>query len=280
MKNRIIVFASLLLFTSAFLSSCNSDDDKTSIPSTPVTTSKQYKNIEAANTKINTIVENVFNTESTIKLHGNPANKMSNCMTITSEITEQNQVVVIDFGTNCEVSNGEIISGKIRMSFAVELDTESKIEINYSLENVIYNDITVSGNATTIFSIQNDTTGATRFTTNSDFSFAWGNEISATSTTNFVTESVFETNNPDTPTDLIFYTVTTGTSVTEFSNGDRYAAEITTPIRNESACQYTVSGVIVTTENTATVTLDYGDGTCDNIATQTDSDGNQTTIEL
>lgn len=279
MKNRVIAYIGLLFITSTFLPSCNNDDDKTSTPTSAVTTSKQYDNVASANKEINAIIENVFNTESITRANRNTNSKLTDCITITSEITDQTKTVIIDFGEKCELPNGDIISGGIGMSFSLQLDTESKIEITYTLEKIVYNDITISGNATTIFSFQNDT-GNTKFTTNSNFLFTWADQLTATSETNYVTESFTENNNPDSPTNLSFYTLTTGSALTEFSNGDRYAVEITTPLRNESSCAYTVSGVLVTTENSNIITLNYGDGECDNIATQTDGDGNETTIEL
>lgn len=279
MKKRIFAYTGLLFITCSLLLSCSNDDDETQIPTTAVTTSKQYKDITSANKEINSVVENVFNTESNIRNKSFSKVKTPECATITSEITDQTKTVTIDFGENCELPNGEVISGSIRMSFSLKLDTESKIEISYSLDKIVYKDITVSGTATTIFSFQSDT-GNTKFTTNSDFTFAWTDEVTATSKTNFATESFPGNSNPDTPPNLIFYSLTTGNSLTQFSNGDRFAVEITTPLRDESSCQYTVSGVIATTENSAVITLNYGDGECDNIATQTDADGNETTIEL
>ncbi|PKV52470.1 hypothetical protein ATE84_4586 [Aquimarina sp. MAR_2010_214] len=279
MKNRIFAFAGLLFITSSFLLSCSDDDNDTQIPTTAVTTSKQFKDIKSANKEIGSIVENVFNTENKTSNKSFSKVKTPQCATITSETTDQTKTITIDFGDNCELPNGEVISGSIRMSFSLQLDTESKIEISYSLEKIVYKDITVSGTATTIYSFQSDT-GNTKFSTNSDFTFAWGDGLSATSKTNFVTETFAGNTNPDIPTSPIFYSLTTGNSLTEFSNGDRFAVEITTPLRDESSCQYTVSGVMATTENSAVITLNYGDGECDNIATQTDADGNETTIEL
>ncbi len=277
MKNRVIAFLSILFISSAFLISCSDDDNENPIPTSEVTTSKQYKDLEAASKEINTLVENIFSTESGLIPIRSFSTKMPDCFTLTSEVTDTTRTIMVDFGDGCEV-NGEMISGVIRMSFSVQLDAENKVEISYSLENFTYKDVTVSGSATTTFTFRSET-GNTTFTTNSNFSFAWADGLTATSETNFVNETFFE-NNPDTPGDFEYYTLNSGSSITEFSNGDRYAVEITTPLRNERGCSYIVSGVITTTENSASTTIDYGNGECDNIATQTDSDGNQTTLEL
>ncbi len=283
MKNRVIAFLSIFMVSSIFLISCQDDDDNDpQTPTTEVTTAKQFKDVEAANTEINKTVENVFGTESGfIPTDRSFTNKMSDCAAITSEVTDNTRTIVIDFGDGCEV-NGETISGSIRMSFAIELDTENKVEITYSLENFIYRDITITGNATTRFTFNNDLANGSytsNFVTTSDFSFTWADGLTATSTTNFTNETFFESNQ-DNPGEFEYYSLNSGSSNTEFSNGDIYSVEITTPLRNERGCAYIVSGVIVTNENSETITLDFGNGECDNIATQTDSDGNETNIEL
>ncbi|WP_062059901.1 hypothetical protein [Aquimarina longa] len=279
MKNRVIIFLGSLFIASSFLSSCSSDDNKSQVPTTSVVTSKQYTDIESANKNINTIVEDVFTAESRTRKSSDTNHQLPDCVKITSEITDQNKTVTIDFGDKCKLSNGEVISGSIRMSFDIKVDTESEIKISYDLDKVVYKDITVSGTATKIFSFKNDT-GNTKFTTNSNFSFAWEDKLTATSKTNFITESFLEKNTTDTPEEIKYYKLTTGNSETKFSNGDQYSTEITTPLRNETNCLYIVSGVIVTKKNKDTITLNYGDGKCDAIATQTDADGKETTIEL
>jgi len=186
--------------------------------------------------------------------------------------------VSIDFGAGCEI-DGVNISGKIEMSFTMDLNAENRIKISYTLENFKYEDITVSGNAisTFVFDI-NDQDGSINFSfeTTTNFSFVWADGVSATNTSNIKNETSFNLNS-DTAE---FYTLNSGSSTTEFSNNDRYVVEITKPLRNEGECEYTVSGVVVTRENSETTTLDYGDGQCDNKATQTDTEGNETIIEL
>ncbi len=278
MKKHIIVILSLLFISATFFTSCQDDDNETPIPTSQVTTAKQYKDIESANGRIQTMVEDVFNVQSGFINTRNLKNKLVDCVTTTSEVTETTRTITIDFGDGCDVGDGEVITGIIRLSFNLELDTENKVTITYSVENFTYKDISVNGNATTIFSFNAETRNR-KFTTTSNFTFAWGDGLSATSETSFENETIFEAN-PDSPGDFEYYTLTSGTSTTTFSNGDIYAVEITTPLRNEVDCNYIVSGVIVTSENSDTSTLDYGNGECDNIATLTDKGGNETTIEL
>ncbi|MCK8521890.1 hypothetical protein M0D21_09950 [Aquimarina sp. D1M17] len=278
MKKNAIAFLSFLFLSTTFFLSCQDDDNDQMIPTAQVTTEKQYDDIETANNRIQSTVENTFNLESGFPVNRQLLSKNSDCITTTSEVIENTRTITIDFGDGCEVANGEIITGTITMSFSILMDTENQVEITYTVENFTYKEISVNGSATTTVSIDRDA-GNRKFTTTSNFVFTWGDGLSATSETNFTKETFLETN-ADNPGDFDYYSLTSGSSNTTFSNGDIYSVEITTPLRNERGCIYIVSGVIITSQNSDTVTLDYGDGECDNIATQTDSDGNETTIEL
>ncbi|AXT63181.1 hypothetical protein D1816_23480 [Aquimarina sp. AD10] len=276
MKNRVIAFLSIVLVSSTFLISCQEDDNDQN-PTGPVTTSQQFKDIEAATNEINSMVESTFGSQSGLLPTARNNNKINDCATISNEVIEDIRTVVIDFGDGCEV-NGETISGIIRMSFDVKLNADNKVEISYGLENFKYKDITVSGTATTTFTFRTESTNTT-FSTSSDFSFTWDEGLTATNKSNFNNEIVIESST-DAPEGSQYYTLTSGSSTTEFSNGDIYTVEINTPLRKEIGCNYIVSGVVTTTQNDDTTTLNYGDGECDNKATQTDKDGNETVIEL
>jgi len=54
---------------------------------------------------------------------------------------------------------------------------------------------------------------------------------------------------------------------------------ITTPLSVKADCSHIISGVVVNTKKNKTATLNYGDGTCDNMATIT-IDGTVKTIKL
>ncbi|MBP2830780.1 hypothetical protein J8281_01155 [Aquimarina sp. U1-2] len=282
MKQQVIVFLSSLFFLNLMLTSCQDDDNTPETPTNQVTTATQYKDVETINSEINALVENVFNAESGFGRNpGASVNKVSNCVIINTEAVENTQSIVITFEDGCEI-NGEAISGQIRITFEVILNTASTIDMIYSLENVTYKDIAISGGATSTFSFESNTQNdslTSNFGINSSLVFAWTNGLTATSESNLVNETFIVTNT-DVPSDFEFYTLNSGTSRTTFSNGDVYAVEITTPLRNEKNCAYTVSGRVATSQNSETTTLDFGDGTCDNIATQINSDGTETTIEL
>jgi len=76
------------------------------------------------------------------------------------------------------------------------------------------------------------------------------------------------------------YVMISGTSSGTDRNGLPFTTQITNPLRKNADCEWVVSGTKVTTHgNEPSRTLDYGDGTCDNLATIT-VNGNTTTIHI
>lgn len=55
----------------------------------------------------------------------------------------------------------------------------------------------------------------------------------------------------------------TGQGIYTGKTGAVYTREIITPLRRELSCRFIVSGVLEVSKNEYTVSLDFGDGTCD-----------------
>ncbi|TSE03056.1 hypothetical protein [Aquimarina algiphila] len=274
MKNKIIPFVSLIVAT-AFLFSCSSDDDGDNNGGVTgeVSTSKQYKNLEAATDQINDLTSGAINpgTRSSRK----SSQKMSDCYTINQELNEDQTsgTVTIDFGNGCEVEKGDTISGKILMSFSFDINGENiSITSNQTMENLVFNDMTVNGTTNLVISISGE--GSETITTTSKIDFTWADGLTATIEETGKNE--FFTNNET----LEFYSLSTNNGSATFSNGDLFSFTTSTPLRIEGDCEYPVSGTIKNTENTVTKTLDFGDGECDSIVTVTDAEGNTTTVDL
>ena len=78
-------------------------------------------------------------------------------------------------------------------------------------------------------------------------------------------------------TDDIYYR--TGSGTISVNDTLKFSRVITKPLLYDASCGYIKSGTIVLTRGTTTITTDYGDGTCDNIATVT-TNGTTETIDL
>lgn len=72
----------------------------------------------------------------------------------------------------------------------------------------------------------------------------------------------------------------TGSSIYTNAEGNTFTVEITTPLVKPAECKYIASGVKEYTRPEGTTVIDYGDGTCDNVATKTAPDGTVTEITL
>lgn len=72
----------------------------------------------------------------------------------------------------------------------------------------------------------------------------------------------------------------TGTVTGETSDGTSYKKEIIEPLVISRDCFWITQGVIVTTIGDASISINFGDGTCDNIAIRTDEEGNEEEITM
>ncbi|WP_299531778.1 hypothetical protein [Ulvibacterium sp.] len=278
MKKRIAKIA-FCCIGAIFLLSCQDDNESSDtgeFNSLTVITRTEKNELEAAVNEINSAVGNNFGVDtSTSKTVS--TEKTFGCMDITSEEDENGNIaVIIDYGETCELRNEDVVSGRIVITYTSEDSEDNDFVIDYTLENYTYNDIMVTGSAQAIYDFENEA-GNLVYAYESDFSFTWPDGLEATDNSSYATETIFES---DEETFLNFYNLVTGNGETIFSNGDSYTFQITEPLRSEPRCRYYVSGVVVSTQNSETVTLDYGDGECDDSALETDDDGNTTEIDL
>jgi len=289
MKKNVLSFSVTLLLFCFLITSCDDDTESTTeqdvvstedgeVSSTEVVTQSEQEDTESAVNEINGIVGDNFGVDTGTNKSADidDEGKATDCIDLTSEEDEDGNVVLtIDYGDGCELEDGDIISGRIIVTYNTQ--TEDEILIDYELEDLVYNDIIVTGSAEAVYDFENED-GNLVYTSTSEFDFAWPDGLTATDVTTYSTETIFEDGEDE---DFFgFYTVVTGSGETSYSNGDLYTFEITTPLRSEFRCRYYVSGTVVFTENSETTTLDYGDGECDNLATETDSEGNETIIDL
>lgn len=278
MKKRIVLMSSLYI-GALLLMSCQDDNESSAtgeFSTAAVITRTEKNELEAAVNEINSAVGNNFGVDTSTSKSVS-TEKTYGCMDIASEEDEEGTIrVIIDYGETCELRNGDMVSGRILISYTAEDSEDNDFVIDYTLENYTYNDIVVTGSAQAIYDFENEA-GNLVYAYESDFVFSWPDGLEATDNSSYSTETLFES---DDETFFNFYNLVTGSGETTFSNGDSYTFQITEPLRSEPRCRYYVSGVVVSTQNSETVTLDYGEGECDDRALETDGDGNTTEIDL
>lgn len=197
------------------------------------------------------------------------------CVTKTIVITGTTKNVTLDFGDGCELPNGNVLKGIINMSYELNTDVAS-FTVTYSFENFYFNDISVEGENSLIRTRSNDN-GNPQSTITIDMKVTWPDGVYATRTGTKTREWV-EGFGTRTFGDNVF--LITGNWTATFKDGTVVSANITTPLRREMACRFIVSGVVELQKNDNSGSLDFGDGSCDNVATFTNADGESREITL
>jgi hypothetical protein len=204
---------------------------------------------------------------------GRTASLFPECVTIT--ITAQNEIiyVTLDFGQGCELANGNVVSGKIYISYGpVQNGTRT---INYEFDTFVFNEKGIEGGGT-IFRERFNDAGNPQSTVHKNLRINFPNGVTATANGVRVAEWV-EGTGSGTWRDNVF--MITGNRAIVFSSGFTHEAIVTEALRRESTCRYFVSGLVEINRNGTNGILNYGDGVCDNLAILT-VDGVDHTIIL
>jgi len=262
MKSIVIKTRMLTFLTVFFLfTSCSEDENNTELETNEDLTAMQTK--QAADTdEVSTGAFNIIET-AYVEIEeqgGRMTSLFPDCVTIT--ITSENgfTFITLDFGLGCELNNGNIVSGKIHISYGpIQNGTRT---INYSFEDFIFNDKGIEGGGT-IFREHSNAIGNPQSTFHKNIVVTFPEGLVATVDGTRVREWV-EGVGSGTWMDNVY--LVTGNWTIEFSTGHSRSALVTEALRREATCHYFVSGLLEITRNETTGVLNYGDGTCDNIA--------------
>ncbi|MDY8138822.1 hypothetical protein [Aquimarina sp. 2201CG5-10] len=274
MKNNFLKF-SLIAFLSVVWVGCDNNESADQIV-------ESFDQEEAALTaKLDNSTEVLSDTFLQVYEFEESANKsaihpfLPECVTITVEITDTSKTVTVDFGSEgCEV-RGHLIKGKIIMSYDADPDAMVLV-INYTLEDLFVDDVQFSGSKTVTRQKANEN-GNPQYSMNLDFTvtFSDGTQASriGTKTREWI-EGAFNGNWGDN----VF--LITGAWETNFVNGNTHSTTITEALRREASCRFLVSGELDLVRTNFSGSLNYGDGSCDNLAIFTNEDGEETEIRL
>lgn len=230
---------------------------------------------ESISEEIATIGEDVLATE-VINATGKSfyrSDYLPDCVTITKVVTDTTKETTIDFGEGCELPNGNLLSGIIFLSRSKDSDT-STATVNFSLENFSFNEVAVEGGGTLERTASNDN-GNPQSDAVASYNGVWPDGSTASFEGNRTREWI-EGYGSGYWADNVF--LITGKGTYNGKQGNVHSREITTPLRRELSCRFIVSGVVEVSRNNATVSLDFGDGSCDAKGELTYPDG--TTEEI
>lgn len=268
----MLVAATFFLFTS-----CSKDEsvdqpvDDTGVELT-AEDSKQAAQAEETSDRVFDVVESAY-VEIEEETRSNSNSFFSDCVTITISTENGVTFVTLDFGLGCELPNGNILSGKIHITYG--LPQNGTITITYTLEDFTFNGKGVAGGAT-VFRQRENVSGNPEAIVNKDLliSFPAGLAVSVDAVKSF---EWIEGVGSGTWMDNVY--LVTGNRTIETNTGFSHYGIVIEPLRREATCQWFVSGTIEITRNGNMGVLDFGDGTCDNLATLT-VNGNEIIIEL
>lgn len=175
--------------------------------------------------------------------------------------------MMMDYGEGLELTNGRILSGKITIVVSAAPFTSGSTR-TMTFENFAVDTVSISG--TIVKTRTTDPQPEFNETTDLTITLANGKVIHRTAERTRAWVAGWDTQfNP--ADDRI--EITGNVNVSD-SDGNSYSKEITTPLVKTGECKYITEGVIEYKNSNGTfATLDYGDGTCDNLATRTTQDG-------
>lgn len=228
---------------------------------------QQVAEIEVISEAVSSIIEEVYIIDGT---DGRKSTEtfLPKCMTKTVVIDGLTRTLTLNFEGDCEMPNGNILSGTITLVYVRDPAAQTRT-ITYSFTDFYFNQKHIEGGGT-IFREKSNENGNPQSTKNQSITLTWPNGKSAHRVEMKLREWI-EGVGSGTWGDNVY--LVTGNWTTEFPNGDVNNGIVTIALRRELTCRFIVSGIIALSHNEASGTLDFGDGSCDNKAIFTDSNG-------
>ena len=251
-----------------FFSSCSEEDDaQVTDETTAQLTAEQSKQSAEADKSADAVFNLMEMAYAELEeSDGRNASLFTDCVTITISSEGGVTFVTLDFGFGCELNNGAVVSGIINLTYGPVI--AGTRNITYLFDNFTYNAKEIAGGGT-IYRERNNANGNPQSTVNKALEITFPNGVVADLTGTRVAEWI-EGAGSGTWMDNVF--LITGVRQIVFSSGFTHNALVTEALRREATCPYFVSGVLELTRNNGSGTLDFGDGTCDNLAVLTIGD--------
>ena len=268
----------LLLALCCFLFMSCTDNDSININDESLVLDEAIALVEVddVSDEINNVIDDFFvESETSSRSEGKNPHSFFSCATKTIVIDGTNKIVTLDFGDGCELPNGNVLSGKIILIHNVDTDLRI-LTVVYFFENFYFNKLNVTGENKMV-RVRKNENGNPLSTLTINITVTWPDLEFTNRQGTKIREWV---EGPETRTfgDNVF--LISGNWTATFKNGTVFTAHIIEPLRREMACRFIVSGIVEFDKRNRVGTLNFGEGTCDNKALFTDSEGVETEIEL
>ncbi len=199
---------------------------------------------------------------------------ISPCATVTVSGTTFPKTITIDYGGGCSSGRGPKITGKIIITQSDTLVTAGAVK-TITYQNVTVDSMKIEYTGT-ITNLGKNLNGNWVISSNYTQKTTGRNGDVVVESYADAVEWISGFGTPD-KSDDVFYK--TGSGSITVNDTLKFNREITKPLLYDNACGNIKSGTIVLTKGSDTIVTDYGDGTCDSIATVT-TNGTTETINL
>lgn len=274
MKTKKLTFGKaallLLLFLPFAWTSCqdNSDIDIADIEAVDETVAADQAEIDAISEGINALSDEVYSLTAdkiAAKDFYSKDNYLPECVSVTREITPGHKKIILDFGEGCETRNGDSVKGKLIMEFNFNL-AERTLYVEQQFDDFYFNDKKIEGNISKVKIRINDE-GKPEATITKDLKITWPDGTFATVKGERTRIKVDGLGNSHWGDDV--FSITGSWEIT-YRDGKTRTVTVVEPLRKEMSCRFIVSGVVeIKTKDGLKMQLDYGDGSCDDLATLT-----------
>ena len=193
------------------------------------------------------------------------------CASVTRTGDQTAGTITIDFGDGCTDARGNVRSGSIFIQYEGRLKTPGSTW-TLTFQEYAINDIAISGSRE-VANISASEEGTQKFTVvMENATMTWPDGSVATRTVHKTREVERDENN------VIARVIVSGTAEGTHRNGKAYSIEILKPLVHDRGCAaegvfIPVSGKKLIKRGIREITVDYGDGTCDNSVTITNKNG-------
>lgn len=185
------------------------------------------------------------------------------CATISTNLKGLNLHVTIDFGDACTTLKDDVVSGKIIAEITYNESQKIAI-IKQSFDDFYFNSKKIDGTIDRKLVLKNSS-GNPEVEITRDIIINWPDATQVFVQENSKRECIAGNETYGWLDNV--YLITGSRTITN-ENGKTRTATILSPLKKDMTCKFVESGIIKF-ENNYTISLDYGDGTCDDLAIAT-----------
>jgi len=235
----------------------------------------QSSEMDVISASLEDFIIEVYEDQENAESRGTESSRASfpNCVTVTLVMSQNFRELTVDFAEGgCEI-RGHLYQGQIVVTYQRN-PAEQQVFLGYVLNDFYFDNKQVIGSNSILRDWSNNNP---QFTHTVDLTVVWPNGAQASREGQIVREWI-EGFGSGIFTDNVFEV--TGYWDVNFVNGGTHSYESIIPLRREVTCYHFVSGSIDVERPLFGGVLDYGEGTCDNLATFTLTDGTEIDIVL